>query len=175
MKTQNFKTHGRLVTGYHKVLYPMLLAGLVGSCINLSQSCANGNCYAASLIVLLFLIGFVFSVSLSIYIIRSILDPINHLQHIMTKLANGFFYNRSGDIQIVLKPGYIDGNDKGTTHGLWYPYDAHIPLLWYGFGIKQGKSNREVYMHDIASTIAALLHIQMPSGNIGKPIEEVLK
>jgi hypothetical protein len=30
-------------------------------------------------------------------------------------------------------------------------------------------------MHDIASTIAALLHIQMPSGNIGKPIEEVLK
>jgi predicted AlkP superfamily pyrophosphatase or phosphodiesterase len=91
------------------------------------------------------------------------------------KLANGFFYNRGGDIQIVLKPGYIDGNDKGTTHGLWYPYDAHIPLLWYGFGVKQGKSNREVYMHDIASTIAALLHIQMPSGNIGKPIEELLK
>ena len=55
MKIKNFKTHGRLVTGYHKVLYPMLLAGLIGSCINLSQSCANGNCYAASLIVLLFL------------------------------------------------------------------------------------------------------------------------
>ena len=55
MKIQNFKTHGRLVTGYHKVLYPMHLAGLIGSCINLSQSCANGNCYAASLIVLLFL------------------------------------------------------------------------------------------------------------------------
>ncbi len=96
-------------------------------------------------------------------------------QVLREKLANGFFYNRSGDIQIVLKPGYIDGNDKGTTHGLWYPYDAHIPLLWYGYGIKQGSSNREVYMHDIASTIAALLHIQMPSGNIGKPIVEVLK
>jgi hypothetical protein len=96
-------------------------------------------------------------------------------QVLREKLANGFFYNRSGDIQIVLKPGYIDGSDKGTTHGLWYPYDAHIPLLWYGFGIKQGNSNKEVYMHDIASTIAALLHIQMPSGNIGKPIIEVLK
>lgn len=96
-------------------------------------------------------------------------------QVLREKLANGFFYNRSGDIQIVLKPGYIDGNDKGTTHGLWYPYDAHIPLLWYGYGIKQGSSNREVYMHDIASTLAALLHIQMPSGNIGKPIVEVLK
>jgi hypothetical protein len=66
MKTQNFKTHGRLVTGYHKVLYPMLLAGLVGSCINLSPSCANGNYYSASLIVLLFL-----TVMLSAYFGRS--------------------------------------------------------------------------------------------------------
>lgn len=55
METQNFKNHGRLVTGYHKVLYPILLAGVIGSCINLSQSCANGNCYAASLILLLFI------------------------------------------------------------------------------------------------------------------------
>jgi hypothetical protein len=66
METQNFKNHGRLVTGYHKVLYPMLLAGVVGSCINLSQSCANGNCYAASLILLLFI-----TVILATYFIRS--------------------------------------------------------------------------------------------------------
>lgn len=91
------------------------------------------------------------------------------------KLANGFFFNRSGDIQIILKSGYIDGGATGTTHGLWYPYDAHIPLLWYGWGIKKGKSSREVHMHDIASTIAALLRIQEPSGNIGQPITEVLK
>ncbi len=96
-------------------------------------------------------------------------------QLLREKLANGFFYNRSGDIQIILKPGYIDGGSTGTTHGLWNPYDAHIPLLWYGWGIKQGRSNKEVFMHDIASTLAALLHIQSPSGNIGKPIEEVLK
>ena len=43
-------------------------------------------------------------------------------------------------------------------------YDAHIPLLWYGWGIRQGKLNREVTMTDIAPTVAALLHIQMPSG-----------
>jgi hypothetical protein len=66
MKTQNFKTHGRLVTGYHKVLYPMLIAGFIGSCINLSYSCANGNYYSASLIVLLFL-----TVMLSAYFGRS--------------------------------------------------------------------------------------------------------
>ncbi|MDP1842439.1 MAG: alkaline phosphatase family protein, partial [Sediminibacterium sp.] len=85
-------------------------------------------------------------------------------QVLREKLANGFLYNRSGDIQIILKPGYIDGGATGTTHGLWNPYDAHIPLLFYGWGIKKGSLNKEVYMHDIASTLAALLHIQMPSG-----------
>jgi hypothetical protein len=55
------------------------------------------------------------------------------------------------------------------------PYDSHIPLLWYGWGIKQGATNREVYMTDIAPTLAAMLHIQMPNGCIGKVITEVIK
>jgi phosphopentomutase len=58
---------------------------------------------------------------------------------------------------------------------MWNPYDAHIPLLWYGWGIKAGKTNRETYMTDIAPTLAALLHIQMPGGSIGKVISEVMK
>jgi hypothetical protein len=48
-------------------------------------------------------------------------------------------------------------------------------MLWYGWGIKPGKSNQEVYMTDIAPTIAALLRIQMPSGCVGKPIQAVLQ
>jgi hypothetical protein len=77
---------------------------------------------------------------------------------------------------VILKPGFIDAfSNTGSTHGLWNPYDAHIPLLWYGWGIKHGKSNREVYMTDIAPTIAAMLHIQMPGGSVGQVIEEVLK
>jgi arylsulfatase A-like enzyme len=91
-------------------------------------------------------------------------------------LNNGFYSQRSGEIQFILKPGYIDAYGKtGTTHGLWNPYDAHIPLIWYGWGINPGKSNKEVYMTDIAPTLAALLHIQMPSGAIGQVITEVLK
>jgi predicted AlkP superfamily pyrophosphatase or phosphodiesterase len=91
------------------------------------------------------------------------------------KLAEGFYWRRNGDIQFVLKSGYIDGGATGTTHGLWYKYDAHIPLLFYGWGVKKGKTDRETYMKDIAPTIAALLHIQQPSGTIGNPIQEVLK
>jgi hypothetical protein len=94
---------------------------------------------------------------------------------IKERLANGYFENRSGDIQVVLKSGYIDGMKTGTTHGLWNPYDAHIPLLWYGWGIKKGSTHRETYMTDIAATLAALLKIQMPSGCVGKVIEDVMK
>lgn len=92
---------------------------------------------------------------------------------IKTMLANGYEPNRSGDVQFVLYPQYIDGFETGTTHGLWNPYDAHIPLVWYGWGIKPGKSNEEVYMYDIAPTISALLQIQMPNGTVGKPIRSI--
>jgi predicted AlkP superfamily pyrophosphatase or phosphodiesterase len=90
-------------------------------------------------------------------------------------MINGYNPKRSGDIQFTFKPGYFDGGNKGTTHGLWNPYDAHIPLLWFGWGVKPGKTNREVYMTDIAPTIAAMLRIQMPNGSVGKVITEVIK
>lgn len=88
---------------------------------------------------------------------------------------NGFNKKRAGDIQVVLKSGFFNGGKTGTTHGSFNPYDSHIPLLWMGWGIKPGKLNRDVYMTDIAVTLAALLKIQMPSGAIGKVIPEVLK
>jgi hypothetical protein len=91
-------------------------------------------------------------------------------------LNNGYYPPRSGDIQILLMPNYIDAySNTGTTHGLWNPYDSHIPLIWYGKGIKQGTLNREVGMTDIAPTLAALLRIQLPNGATGRVIEEVIK
>jgi predicted AlkP superfamily pyrophosphatase or phosphodiesterase len=91
-------------------------------------------------------------------------------------MANGYYPPRGGDIQIILQPNWIEAfATGGTTHGSWNPYDSHIPLLWYGWGIKAGKTNRETYMTDIAPTLAALLKIQMPNGSIGKVINEVMK
>jgi hypothetical protein len=87
----------------------------------------------------------------------------------------GYNTKRGGDIQLILKAGLFYGGQTGTTHGSYNPYDAHIPLLWMGWGIKPGRVNREVYMTDIAATLANLLRIQMPSGCIGKTIPEVLR
>ena len=91
------------------------------------------------------------------------------------RIVNGYNPQRSGDLFIVTKSGYMDGYPTGTNHGVFYNYDAHIPLLWYGNGIKKGQVNSINYMTDIAPTVSTLLGIQMPSGSIGKPILEVLK
>lgn len=92
-----------------------------------------------------------------------------------TNYINGYTPTRSGDIQFIVKPAFFDGGKKGTTHGLWNPYDAHIPLLFFGKNIAAGKTNRETYMTDIAPTIAAILKIQMPNGSVGKVLQEVLR
>ncbi len=86
------------------------------------------------------------------------------------RIVNGYNRERSGDVQIVLKPGYYPHEPKGTDHGAWNPYDTHIPLVFAGWGISHGASTREVFMTDIAPTIAALLHIQAPSGCVGHPL-----
>lgn len=100
--------------------------------------------------------------------------PLN--ETVRSMLNNGYHPKRSGDLQIILKANYIDAYSKtGTTHGLWNPYDSHIPMLWYGWGIKPGRVLRETHMTDIAPTLASLLRIQMPSGSVGKPISEVIK
>ena len=96
------------------------------------------------------------------------------IQEIQKKMiTNGYNARRSGDIYYVLQPNWFNGSSTGTTHGNWNPYDSHIPLVFMGWGIKAGASNKTHYMTDIAPTLAALLHIQMPNGNVGEPITEI--
>lgn len=96
-------------------------------------------------------------------------------QPIKERVINGLNRIRSGDIQIITRDNMLPSYSKtGTTHSVWNSYDAHIPLIFMGTGVKQGESNREYHMTDIAPTVSALLKIQFPSGNIGNPIVEVL-
>jgi arylsulfatase A-like enzyme len=88
---------------------------------------------------------------------------------------NGYNRKRSGSILLLPEPGWFDGSDKGTTHGTWNPQDTHIPLVFMGWGIRHGALYRTVHMTDIAPTVSSLLHIQMPDGNIGEAIGEVIK
>jgi hypothetical protein len=51
METQNYKNHGRLVPGYHYVLFTLIMAMLVGGIINAVKS-GHENFYSATLLVL---------------------------------------------------------------------------------------------------------------------------
>lgn len=82
---------------------------------------------------------------------------------------------RSGDLQIVPRPGWFPGGGTGTTHGSPYNYDTHVPFSLFGWGIRKGETLRRTYIADIAPTIAALLHTLPPNGSVGNPVVEALK
>jgi predicted AlkP superfamily pyrophosphatase or phosphodiesterase len=88
----------------------------------------------------------------------------------------GFHPKRSGDVVMVLEPGwYPAGRVQGTTHGSAYTYDTHVPIIFYGNGIKKGSSVRYHTITDIAPTVSVLLNIKFPSGCTGRPVEELFE
>ena len=85
-------------------------------------------------------------------------------------IKNGFNHKRSGDLIYVLDPAFISYSRTGSTHGSSYMYDTHVPILFYGKGVKSGSSSRRSEIVDIAPTIAVMLGISFPSGATGEPL-----
>lgn len=90
-------------------------------------------------------------------------------------IINGYRPGRSGEITVVTRPGYFGAEDSpkytGTSHGQWNPYDSHIPLVFLGWHVPHGESTATVHNLDIAPTVCAMLHIQMPNGCMGEARE----
>lgn len=100
-------------------------------------------------------------------------------QFLRERIINGYNRLRTGDIMVVLQGGHMHGTVsptyKGTSHGTWNPDDSHIPLIFIGWNVKQGSTSTPTYMTDIAATVCAMVHIQMPDCCIGNAIQEVWK
>lgn len=94
---------------------------------------------------------------------------------VLQTLQNGYNQKFSGDILFVPNPTTISYDKTGSTHGSGYSYDTHVPLIFYGSGIKKGQSDNYYPIIDIAPTITSFLKITQANGNTGKPIIEVLK
>lgn len=88
------------------------------------------------------------------------------------RLIKGYCPGRSGEIHVNLRAGCYAGSrdEAGSNHGTWSNDDSHIPLIFMGWGIKPGETAQPVNMTDIAPTVCALLHIEQPSGSIGRPV-----
>ncbi len=95
------------------------------------------------------------------------------------ELRRGIHPRRSGDMLFQLEPGWHPDDKSfstgGCTHGSPYPYDTHVPLIWYGWRMPAGESLSPVEITDIAPTLAALLRIMEPSGSTGKVITDLWK
>ena len=96
------------------------------------------------------------------------------IEGIESLLQNGYHQKRSGDVLVSFNAAVISYGRTGTTHGSGYMYDTHVPLLFYGNGIKQGSTFQKVKITDIAPTISALLGISFPNAATGVPLEFVL-
>lgn len=94
---------------------------------------------------------------------------------LLQTIQKGYNQKFSGDILFVPMPGVVSYGKTGTTHGSGYNYDTHVPLIFYGKGIKTGSSNVYYPITNIAPTISSLLNINEPDGCTGRPIIEVLK
>jgi arylsulfatase A-like enzyme len=76
---------------------------------------------------------------------------------------------------VNLHPGWVEKSDRVTSHNSAYPYDAHVPLIWYGWKVKRDMIVRPVDMTDVAPTISSMMNIIVPNATTGKVIEELVK
>lgn len=104
----------------------------------------------------------------------SIMSCIPDGQGTATMIRNGYHQKISGDIMLVADPAYIEYSGKGTTHGSGYNYDTHVPLLFFGAGVKNGYSYEHTNITDVAPTISALLGISYPNASTGRVLEDAL-
>ena len=89
------------------------------------------------------------------------------------RISRSYNLARSGDLEIVLDPYWLRSS-SGTTHGTPYSYDAHIPLILMGPGIKAGAYHSAAALNDLAPTLAALVSVETPSGSSGRVLVEAL-
>lgn len=80
-------------------------------------------------------------------------------------MRNSWYEERSGDVQIALKPYWMmSSSTTGTTHGSPYEYDTHVPILMWGPAwVRRGEVSTPVQVVDIAPTLAKWLGVAAPA------------
>ena len=85
-------------------------------------------------------------------------------------IQNGFNENRSGDLFYLLEPNIVVYAKQGSSHGSGYEFDTHIPLIFYGKGIKKGRSSMPTNSTMIAPTLSKLLNLPNPEHFKSSPL-----
>ena len=76
----------------------------------------------------------------------------------------------------ILRAAFTSGTGatRGTTHGSPYGYDTHVPVIFFGPGVRAGVYRRNIAVNDVAPTLAAFFDVEPPSGAFGEALPEVV-
>jgi arylsulfatase A-like enzyme len=109
-----------------------------------------------------------------VYTRTQLLNGAAEMDSVGVRVRNGFNEIRSPDVMVINDPFYL-GGVGGTNHGTPFSYDTHVPVIFFGPGVKPGHYHFRIMVNDIAPTLATLLDVEPPSGNIGRALHEIIK
>lgn len=91
--------------------------------------------------------------------------------------TNNYFEGRSPDIFVRFKENYmLNSWPEGIGHGSVYQYDRHVPLLFFGHGLKPKEVKSFVTPMDIAHTISSILKLpQIPKTKASNSLISLIK
>ncbi|MDA3821247.1 MAG: alkaline phosphatase family protein [Bacteroidales bacterium] len=104
-----------------------------------------------------------------------ILQRTNFTEGIFKRIQNSYNQKRSGDVIIYLTPGWVEKGSEYRESLSEFNYDAHVPLIFYGWNIKRVTIPDQVSPLDIVPTVAYFLEISVPENASGKVITGMLR
>ena len=78
-------------------------------------------------------------------------------------------------VVVTLRPGAVWGPRSYAMHGTPYPYDAHVPVIFYGAGIRPGRYDVFTRVVDMGPTLAHMLGVQPTEALDGRVLDEALR
>ncbi len=98
----------------------------------------------------------------------------NYTNGVYGLMQKSYYFGRSGDLFVSLKPGWIEEIKENQKHS-FKSNRCTIPMIFFGWNINPAQIVDKVKMIDVAPTISTILEIPKPNGAIGKPINEIIK
>ncbi len=101
-------------------------------------------------------------------------DTVEYDDEITGAMRKSYFHGRSPDLMILPEP-YYNFAAAEAVHGTPYEYDTHVPVIFFGAGIKPGHYQSKIAPNDIAPTLSDIIGVIAPGGSVGHALREILQ
>ncbi len=100
--------------------------------------------------------------------------PPSYDDEIASAMRASYFAGRSPDLMILADP-YFTFSAAEASHGTPYDYDNHVPVIFFGSGIRAARYDRKVAPNDIAPTLSDIIGVPAPPQSAGHALREILQ